>query len=180
MGEGGTEAMKKLILSITMIFLAFAFTACGNEANTEATEANNEEFNNEIANPWIDCANLDEAAQVAGFDIVVPERIDGYPNTFIQAMEKEMIQVFYSDKDLEDETYSAILIRKGFGDDISGDYNEYTENKTADMHGVSVALSGNDGLIYKALWQQDGFAYSIGADKGIDEALVNDLVESVK
>jgi len=30
------------------------------------------------------------------------------------------------------------------------------------------------------LWQQDGFAYSIGADKGIDEALVNDLVESVK
>ncbi len=89
MGEGGTEAMKKLILSITMIFLAFAFTACGNEANTEATEANNEEVNNEIANPWIDCANLDEAAQVAGFDIVVPDRIDGYPNTFIQAMERK-------------------------------------------------------------------------------------------
>ena len=169
--------MKKLILSITMLFLAFAFTACGGETNTEA---NNEEANNEIANPWVDCANLDEAAQIAGFDFDAPKRIDGYPNTFIQAMENEMIQVFYSDKDLEDETSSAVLIRKGFGDDISGDYNEYTENKTAEMHGVSVDLSGNDGLIYEALWQQDGFAYSIGADKGIEEALVNELVESVK
>ena len=157
--------MKKLILSITILFLAFAFTACGGEANTEA---NNENVNNEIANPWIDCANLDEAAQIAGFDFAAPKRID------------EMIQVFYSDKDLEDETSAAVLVRKGFGDDISGDYNEYTENKTAEMHGVSVDLSGNDGLIYKALWQQDGFAYSIGADKGIDEALVNELVESVK
>ena len=169
--------IRKLSVLAIALALIFAFTACGGEANTEA---NNEEVNNEIANPWIDCANLDEAAQIAGFDFDAPKRIDGYPNTFIQAMEKEMIQVFYSDKDLEDETYSAILIRKGFGDDISGDYNEYTENKTADMHGVSVELSGNDGLIYKALWQQDGFAYSIGADKGIDEALVNDLVESVK
>lgn len=169
--------MKKLILSITILFLAFAFTACGGEANTEA---NNEDVNNEIANPWIDCANLDEAAQIAGFDFAAPKRIDGYPKTFIQAMENEMIQVFYSDKDLEDETSAAVLVRKGFGDDISGDYNEYTENKTAEMHGVSVDLSGNDGLIYKALWEQDGFAYSIGADKGIDEALVNELVESVK
>ena len=169
--------MKKILLLITILILAFAFTACGGEANTEA---NNEEVNNEIANPWIDCANLDEAAQVAGFDIDAPKRIDGYSKTFIQAMENEMIQVFYSDKDLEDETSAAVLIRKGFGDDISGDYNEYAENKTAEMHGISVNLSGNDGLIYKAFWQQDGFAYSIGADKGIEEALVNDLVELVK
>ena len=169
--------MKKILLLITILILAFAFTACGGEANTEA---NNEEVNNEIASPWIDCANLDEAAQVAGFDIDAPKRIDGYPKTFIQAMENEMIQVFYSDKDLEDETSAAVLIRKGFGDDISGDYNEYAENKTVEMHGISVNLSGNDGLIYKALWQQDGFAYSIGADKGIEEALVNDLVELVK
>ena len=169
--------MKKILLLITILILAFAFTACGGEANTEA---NNEEVNNEIASPWIDCANLDEAAQVAGFDIDAPKRIDGYPKTFIQAMENEMIQVFYSDKDLEDETSAAVLIRKGFGDDISGDYNEYAENKTVEMHGISVNLSGNDGLIYKAFWQQDGFAYSIGADKGIEEALVNDLVELVK
>ena len=169
--------MKKILLLITILILAFAFTACGGETNTEV---NNEEGNNEIANPWIDCANLDEAAQIAGFDFDAPKRIDGYPNTFIQAMENEMIQVFYSDKDLEDETSAAVLIRKGFGDDISGDYNEYAENKTVEMHGISVNLSGNDGLIYKAFWQQDGFAYSIGADKGIEEALVNDLVELVK
>ncbi|MCR4739582.1 MAG: hypothetical protein K5886_04890 [Lachnospiraceae bacterium] len=140
-----------------------------------------EEQNNYIGNPWIDCATLEDAEKIAGFDIMVPDRIEGYPDTLIQAVDKDMIQVFYFDGSVNEEERSRVLIRKGIGnEDISGDYNVYSQNETVEMHGVNVDIKGNDGLIYNATWYQDGYAYAILPEDGMTKDLIEFFVETVK
>ena len=163
--------MKKLMTATVLLCLLLALAACG-EAEPQNANA---------VNPWIDCATLAEAEDLAQFDIAVPDRIEGYPNTMIQAVKDEVIQVFYYDQEPGEGDRDVVLIRKGVGtEDLSGDYTEYPENETVAMHGVEVSLRGEDGLVYTAAWSQDGYTYSIHADSGMEKAQVEDLVELVK
>ena len=128
-----------------------------------------------MANPWVDCATMEDAAELAGFDFTVPDWIKDYPNIFIQAVENSMIQVFYCVTDPGDG--DRILIRKGVGtEDISGDYEEYSEVETTALDGVNVTFKGKDGLVFTEIWTLDGYAYSISADAGMSRELAEGLV----
>ena len=105
--------MNKIIRICMVLMLAMSIAACGSKE--PAAQQNEKQGETQIPNPWIDCGTLEEAAQIAGFDMKVPDRIDGYPNTMIQAMDKSVIQVFYSDKALGEEGCKTVLIRKGLG-----------------------------------------------------------------
>ena len=171
--------MNKIIRICLVFMLAMSIAACGKKET--AAEQNDSQSETQIPNPWTDCGTLEEAAQIAGFEMTVPDTIDGYPNTMIQAMDKTMIQVFYSDKAIGEEDCKTVLIRKGLGEeDISGDYNEYTENTTAVMNGVEVSLRGGGGLVHTAAWMQDGYSYSIAADDGMSAEQIEKLVEIIK
>lgn len=163
------------ILTLSLFLALLALTACG--AGGQPAE----EPSAYAANPWVDCASLEEAADLAGFSLAVPDRIEGYPNVFLQAVENDMIQVFYCTKDPGAEGGSRVLIRKGVGtEDISGDYGQYAEEETVGMHGVDVSVKGEDGLVHTAIWTQAGYAYSISADDGLSRETVEGLVELVK
>ncbi|MBQ1407216.1 MAG: hypothetical protein IIY88_03685 [Eubacterium sp.] len=150
-------------------------------SGTEESAESSAEGNMNMPNPWVECVTLEEAVKLAGFNMEVPAMIEGYSSNMIQAMKGEMIQVFYYAGDPDDEESANVLIRKGKGtDDISGDYNSYSEEKTLSLHGVDVYVGGVDGLIYKSTWTQDGYAYSITGDTGIALAMIDSLVETVK
>ena len=166
--------MKK-VCAIAAALLLFALTACGQQQPREP-----EGGNVQIPNPWVDCATLSEAAELAGFDVAVPGHIEGYPNQMIQAMVKTMIQVMYFDGDPAAESSSAVTVRKGTGEeDISGDYNEYPESKTAQIHGMDVLLKGENGLIHCATWTRDGYSYAINADKGLSVDVLSGTIEEM-
>ena len=131
----------------------------------------------EIANPYVDCETLEEAGELAGFDISVPDEIDGgYTQGTIQAVENEMIQVTYTT-----EAGEEITLRKGTGtEDISGDYNEYAEENTLDVDGTSVTARGSDGLVYAATWTDGTYTYSITASAGLESDSVSALVPSIQ
>ena len=131
----------------------------------------------EIANPYVDCETLEEAGELAGFDISVPDEIDGgYTQGTIQAVENEMIQVIYTT-----EAGEEITLRKGTGtEDISGDYNEYAEENTLDVDGTSVTARGSDGLVYAATWTDGTYTYSITASAGLESDSVSALVPSIQ
>ena len=92
-----------------------------------------------------------------------------------------MIQVMYFDGDPSAEDSSMVMVRKGTGDeDISGDYNEYPEKETVNIHGVDVQLRGENGLVYSAIWTWNGYSFAINADKGLSRnALANAIEEMV-
>lgn len=175
--------MNKIIRICMVLMMAMSIAACGKtEPANEQNEVQNEtQSETQIANPWTDCGSLEEAAKIAGFDMTVPDGIDGYPNIMIQAMDKSTIQVFYSDKELGEEDCKTVLIRKGVGEeDISGDYNKYNENSTAQMHGAEVSLRGDGSLVNTATWVQDGYSYSISADQGMSAEQIEELVGLIK
>ena len=135
----------------------------------------------QVANPFIEASDLSQAADIAGFDIAVPDKIDGYPEIMIEAIEKEMIQVYYYEGEFGEDGHKEVLIRKAAGtDDISGDYNEYSENSTENINGLDVDLRGEGGLIKVASWTQDGFAYAIDSSEGLDRDAIDALIELIK
>lgn len=155
----------------------------GCEEGTVTLEGNTVKINtvpsatdaDQIPNPFTGHATLEDAAKAVGFDLVVPEKVNGSPRQGIQTMDSEMIQVCYGDEDHE------VLIRKAPGsEDISGDFNSYAQVKTADINGAAVTMKGEDGLVYLAMWTSGGYTYSISARAGMSEADMVALVQSVR
>lgn len=177
-----TNVTKKVTLMILCAAMMLSMAACGDKEdktigaeNGGQTVAESEEKiptdgaattttediligdNTQISNPFIDCDTLADAAALAGFDIIVPDSVEGYEERTITAMENDMIQVLYLHGDDE------ICVRKAAGnEDCSGDYNEYSEEKTVTVGDREVNLRGNNGRVMVAVWAEGGYSYSVG------------------
>ena len=128
----------------------------------------------QIPNPFTDHATLAEAAKAVGFKLTVPEKVDGSPRRDIETMNGEMIQVFYGNE--ENET----CIRKEAGSgNISGDYNQYPQTRTAEVSGSTVTMRGENGLIMVAIWENGGYTYAVTASAGMSAAAMTELIRSV-
>lgn len=177
--------MKKLMAVLLMVLMTLSLAACGQKVpddrkDPEGGDAPGQAGNMQIGNPWVDCATLGEAAKVAGFDIAIPGKFDGYENKVYQAVEKSIIQVLYYDGDPEAETSSRIIVRKSIGtNDTSGDYNEYSEKGTAEEFGLNVLIKGENGLVFCATWIKDGYFYAILADKGLTKEALSNAIEEM-
>ena len=145
--------------------------------DTDTSTDSEDDGNVQITSPFVDCETLEEAGELAGFDISVPDEIDGgYTQGTIQAVENEMIQVIYTT-----EAGEEITLRKGTGtEDISGDSTAYAEENTLDVDGTSVTARGNDGLVYAATWTDGTYTYAITASAGLESDSVSALVPSIQ
>lgn len=146
--------------------------------------------NTQIPNPFVDCETLADAAALAGFDIIVPDSVDGYEERAITAMENDMIQVLYLHGD------DQVCIRKAVGEEeCSRDYNAYSEEKTVTVGDKEVTLRGNNGKVMVAVWSEGGYSYSIGvyaytqhndgvadpeSNSGMDEETITALAAQVQ
>ena len=178
--------MKKRIVMLTLTGAAMVFvmTGCGAKENaaepttsvTEETATETDTETTQIPNPWTDCESMEEAEEKAGFSMEVPDAINDYSMGLIQNLDQEIIQVFY----FKDGSDDSILIRKGTGaDDISGDYNEYTETKEVQIDDVQVTEKGNDGTVSLTTWTTEDYTYSVSVpEMTADE--VTAIIEQVK
>lgn len=199
---------KKVTLMILCAATMLSMAACGEKQDktigaetTSQTVAENEDKiptdgtvateeiligdNTQIPNPFVDCDTLADAAALAGFDIIVPDSVDGYEERAITAMENDMIQVLYLHGD------DQVCIRKAVGDEeCSGDYNVYSEEKTVTVGDKEVTLRGNNGKVMVAVWTEDGYSYSIGvyayaqhndgvADPESNTGMVEDMITTL-
>lgn len=110
-----------------------------------------------MPSPVVDYESLKEAEDAIGFEITLPEVLDGYSEPIISTISGDTIQVIYSNDDGRE-----ITIRKAEGTaDISGDYNVYTEECTASVNGDVVTIVGNGGKYNVATWTANNFTYSV-------------------
>ncbi|MCI5958976.1 MAG: DUF4367 domain-containing protein [Lachnospiraceae bacterium] len=180
---------KRLMLILLCTTVVGAFTACGakssetdgagqNESNVvsevETNDGEADEENTQIANPWVDCASMEDAVKIAGFSFEVPKQIEGYPNQVIQAIENDIIQVIY------DDGTNSIYIRKGAGtEDISGDYNEYEQSDEVSIGEYQVTEKGNDGKVSVAIWNDENYSFCVGTP-GMSAEEIAAIIEQVK
>ena len=160
--------MKKLIAIILCGLSVCSLAACASKSATSG--------NAEIPNPFVDCATLADAAKLTGFDIVVPDSVDGFDTRTIQVMDKKMIQVIYSKGE------NNLLIRKQAGsDDISGDYNQYSETNTVTLGSLQVTMKGDNGMVSLATWTDGGYTFAIDAqDVPMDSDTIGTLIGTVQ
>lgn len=126
----------------------------------------------ELANPFVSCQTMSDAAQVAGFSMELPSFLS--PSS-IRAVEGSMIEV------LSERDYGQIMLRKGLGtEDISGDYNCYPQTSTEELNGCAVTLNGENDKIMTAVWSQDGYTYAVRAAAGLDRDEMYSIVSGLK
>jgi len=114
-----------------------------------------------IGSPIQYADSLEEACELAGFEMSVPDAAKPYTKVDCTVYDGAMIEVSYM---TEDESATGYYIRKAAGsDDISGDYNEYAAEQTLTVNGVDVVLKGNDGAWNLAIWTKDGYTYALVA-----------------
>lgn len=170
--------MKKSVPIIAAAVLA-AFCGCATDgkAARDSSDAAPETDGVSIANPFTDCATLEEAEGVAGFDIEVPDTLFvKYDRLVFRAIKDNMIEIIYRNGENTDE----IRIRKAKGgDDISGDYTEYPRVETVPAADVMLTLKGEGETVHVATWLRGEYSFSITSDEAIDRYVAAKLIQMI-
>ena len=123
-----------------------------------------------MANPFIECKSLEEAAKIAQVNIKLPE----YSQCTIYAVKNSFVEVQYP----LNET-SNITIRKSAGEeDISGVY----DGKEMQLHstdGVDVNVRLKDGKFISAYFTGDDGTYSITCDEPLEANEIIAIVDRI-
>lgn len=190
--------MKKTKIMVWSVAAMLMLAACGNKntenpadmetakttetteiaetAETTANTANTATGTVGLANPFVTCTTLEEAAQTAGFEMTVPDVLEGYEQIVIQAVKDQLIQVIWQSGD------NKITIRKGTGaEDISGDYNQYPHTEEISVGDLQVTVKGSDEAVNTAVWTVGDYAYAISAlNEGIERDAMSGLIGAVQ
>lgn len=119
-----------------------------------------------------ECTSAEELSEKLGFPVSDLKYIpfEGYEAEYSLYF-GEFAQIDYTNGS------EIVSYRKIKGDeDISGDYNDYDDVKEITADGVSVTVKGNGGIYYVAVWQKDGYSYSISDYSGLSEQAFADMV----
>ena len=94
------------------------------------------------------------------------------PVSYIQAM-NSLGEVDYSDGE------NTLSIRKGTStEDISGDYNSYSEEGTLTVGENTLTIKGKDGKISLAVWNDGTYSYAISGS-GLTSEQVSEIAEAI-
>ena len=126
-----------------------------------------------------ECSSIKELSDKVGFAV---SEIDAETLPFAV---KEISYLAYPDM-LAEVNYRGskgeeVSYREGIGSgDISGDYNSYQQTQTIDIQNVEIVLKGEQGIYRLAIWQKDGYAYSLSISEGADERVWTKILMSVQ
>lgn len=177
--------MKKFFAFTVAAALLLSLAACAQNVKpaVQPEPAQQEETmldNQQIPNPWTDCASKEEAAQLAGFDLTAPDAISGAGEKSYRVMTAEDTESIFEIDYASGEDRAAYVRKAAGAEDISGDYNVYEEEQTVESGSVSVTLKGNDGLVYLAVWTDGGYSYALNVTAGLSQSDMTALVSEIR
>ncbi len=120
-------------------------------------------------------ASLAELTKAAGYEVKQVNTLPFKSEQTQYSLSDKLAEIRYtgSDNDL------TFRMQPGSGD-ISGDYGEYSDTRTATENGASVTIKGNDKGFTLATWEQNGYTYSITLQQPVSSEQLLDAVRSVK
>ncbi len=120
--------------------------------------------------------SAEELSRVLGFPVTdITEIPFEVQNTEYTNGWNEFAQIVYQGEN------SEILFRKARGaNDISGDYNTYEDVKTITINHAEVTLKGESESYSLAIWQQDGFSYSLSMEPCGSEEVFAKMIQSIQ
>lgn len=194
--------MKKIFTIAICAVITLSLAACGKDESVKQTQSNNEVQSSmptgvlggnssatasdneggkvEISNSWVVYETMDEAENVAGFDVSVPETVGEYTARIISvntSFEPTTIEVYYSNSD---DSVNGVRIRKAPGSqDISGDFNVYEKTYDVKIEERDVTMKGNGDVVSLAIWTENNYTYSLYVSTGISNETMIEIVSNI-
>lgn len=139
-----------------------------------------EETTVQIPNPIRAWSSVDELKANLPFELKLPEGLR-LGTKFLTIL--DMAEIRYVDSEANgDEILNDITYRTARGtDDISGDYNRYSEVNTVTVNGMEVTLKSNsDKNVMLAVWTDGEYSFSLSFEHGASRERVIEIIESIK
>lgn len=126
-------------------------------------------------NLYCDAESIDEARELLGYDFKAPSYIpDCYLTGSITVISGKIAQISYLCAD------DGITYRTARGsDDISGDYNSYSDEETKDVSNLSITFKSNGEKTHLAVWSDGESSYSISSSSGISKDIMEKIALGV-
>lgn len=123
-----------------------------------------------------ECASLQELEKKVGFEVEDLENLLPFTpsQTDYLSYWQDLAEVQYTGEN------QTITFRKSSGEeDNSGDYNEYAVEKEVDLDGTPILLKGTESGIQLAIWNKDGFSYSLSFENAETQKTILAIIESI-
>jgi len=174
--------MKKFIsLAIGLSIAATIFCGCNTKdvvvvssEDTKTTSSSvSEEHSQEnvqVQNPWIETQDINEANQKAGTEITIP---DGLTPSIFRYIEDDCLDIVFS------EGYIVRVAKTDSAEDISGDYNEYSQVTGSVISLVDITQYSNSlEFLNTATWYSDGYSYAFVSDHDMNRNDAMNIIEA--
>lgn len=87
---------------------------------------------------------------------------------------KKVAEIVYEGTD------NTLVFRMSVGsEDNSGDFNEYGDVKSISVGDYSITIKGDNGQYKLAIWEFNGYSYSVNITRGISEEKMLEVVKAV-
>ena len=134
------------------------------------------EENVSIVNGMVEVNSIEELAAAVNFPV---SEVTGLPFTATKEVYTsywdEMAQIEYTG-----EGKTAVFRKAAGTEDVSGDYNVYTNIKELKAGSNNVTLKGNTEAFTLAVWTDGKYSYSLDIDAGMDENEWMELIRKIK
>lgn len=128
----------------------------------------------QIPNPFAEHETVEDAKKALSFNTVLPTVIpDGYKLDYVSTMSGDFLQIVYKNGDKE----IMYRIAKG-SEDISGDYNVYTDTSKVKIGDFDVTVRKSDKAL-SVVWTSGDYTFALYAD-GVNEKEMTDIIASIK
>lgn len=179
---------KGLFCSFLCMVCVCALSACGSKTDdaismpiepVHTTDAVTEYLKEnppmtQIVNPWSDCTTIEEAEDIAGFKFNSIKSAEVNAISVMKGSDYTIIQISFYDGE------NKVTIRKANTEEnISGDYNVYTQKNPIIKDEITISVQGNDNLYSLVEWNRNGYAYSISCGQGVELEIIESYLNVV-
>lgn len=130
----------------------------------------------QTANPMKEYRSAEELSDAVGFTIKeIGELPFAVKETLYFSYDDTLAEIRYTGENQE------VYFRKSQGDeDNSGVYNAYTQETTITVADTEITCKGENDTYELAIWQKDGYSYSISLETGIGLEELQAMIETVE
>jgi len=124
----------------------------------------------------VDYNTIDALSEAIGFKMkTIKENPFDIDTTQFTSYWKDLAEIEYTGQS------NSIVLRMSYTtEDVSGDFTVYENIQQYKVNNLDVTLKGNDGQYVLAVWQNEGYSYSLQFSLSVSEEIMLETIKSIK